>query len=182
MRLWRETNEAWFTELYSAHYEEIFRYCVRRTGDAEASSEVAQEVFVIVWRRRADVPRHALPWLYGVARRLLANHWRAQRLRPNGLPLGDIDFGHDEDRQDRLAAIADLHASMALLPEIDREIIRLIGWEELTIAEAAVVLGCSRGTAAVRLYRARRRLTALLAEAETFTEPHAVTAGNREGF
>ena len=59
--------------------------------------------------------------------------------------------------------MADVRAALATLSGIDQEILRLIGWEELTVAEAAGVLGCSRATAAVRLHRARRRLTDAMA-------------------
>ncbi|WP_233257810.1 RNA polymerase sigma factor [Micromonospora sp. S4605] len=54
--------------------------------------------------------------------------------------------------------MADLHAALATLADLDQEILRLVGWEELTVSEAAQVLGCTRTTAAVRLHRARRRL------------------------
>jgi RNA polymerase sigma-70 factor (ECF subfamily) len=40
----------------------------------------------------------------------------------------------------------------------------LVAWEGLSVAEAAVVLGCPGGTAAVRLHRARKRLRRALSE------------------
>ena len=58
---------------------------------------------------------------------------------------------------------------MAGLSELDQEILRLIGWEDLTVSEAATVLSCTRTTAAVRLHRARRRLTAAMAYSTTAT-------------
>lgn len=70
-----------------------------------------------------------------------------------------------------VAVLADLHAALTRLPEIDREIVRLIGWEQLTIAEAAHVLACTRTAAKVRLHRARRRLAALLTAPVPTTSP-----------
>jgi RNA polymerase sigma-70 factor (ECF subfamily) len=58
---------------------------------------------------------------------------------------------------------ADLRTALANLAEPDQEVLRLVGWEELTVAEAATVLGCTRTAAAVRLHRARRRLAAAMA-------------------
>ena len=75
-------GEVWFTALYAAHRRDLLRYGYRRLTDLDAAAELAQDVFVVAWRRRADVPGHALPWLYGVARRLLANHWRHRRASP----------------------------------------------------------------------------------------------------
>jgi RNA polymerase sigma factor (sigma-70 family) len=151
-------GERWFTSLYAAHYPDIVRYGVRRLADLEAASELAQEVFVVAWRRRDRVPDRGLPWLYAVARRLLANEWRARRARPAQVPL-DADLlrgGADGE------AAIDLWTALGSLSELDQEILRLVGWEQLTVSEAATVLGCSRATAAVRLHRARRRLSAAL--------------------
>jgi hypothetical protein len=61
-------DEAWFTGLYAAHFGQVVSYGRRRLGDVDASAELAQEVFVIAWRRRAEVPDRSLPWLYGVDR------------------------------------------------------------------------------------------------------------------
>ncbi|WP_223874644.1 sigma-70 region 4 domain-containing protein [Salinispora fenicalii] len=57
------------------------------------------------------------------------------------------------------------------VPEADREVLRLVAWERLTAAEAAVVLGCSRATFAMRLLRARRRLRAQLGGVSTEAGP-----------
>ena len=56
-----------------------------------------------------------------------------------------------------------LAAALASLGERDREALLLIAWEELSVSEAAVAVGCSRGAFAVRLHRARRRLSLALA-------------------
>jgi RNA polymerase sigma-70 factor (ECF subfamily) len=160
-----ERDEGWFTDVYGTHHADVVRYGLRRLGDLEASTELAQEVFVVAWRRRAEVPDTSLPWLYGVARRLLANQWRAHRSRPEALPLTHPDAlpqRAQTPQPDSVVALADLHTALAALPGADQEILRLIGWEQLTLAEAAVALDCSRGAAAVRLHRARRRLTAAM--------------------
>lgn len=82
-----ERDEAWFTAVYAAGYPDVVRYGLRRLADVEAAGELAQDVFVVVWRRRTEVPDHTLPWLYGVARRLLANEWRHRRAVPAALPI-----------------------------------------------------------------------------------------------
>ena len=152
-----ERNEHWFTRIYAAHYPQIVKYGLRRLADADASDELAQEVFVIAWRRRGEVPDNSLPWLYGVARRLLANEWRTRRAAPTLLPMTEA---HEPEAPEPDASpdVADLLAALARIPEPDQEILRLVGWEELTVSEAAQVLGCTRTTAAVRLHRARKRL------------------------
>ncbi|MGS2619832.1 RNA polymerase sigma factor [Micromonospora sp. LZ34] len=153
-------DEDWFTRVYAADYGQVVKYGQRRLADMEAAAELAQEVFVIAWRRRREVPDRSLPWLYGVARRLLANEWRARRAAPNVLPITDAGLLQKPGSSgaDATVGVADLQAALATLTDLDQEILRLVGWEELTVAEAAQVLGCTRTTAAVRLHRARRRL------------------------
>ena len=160
-----ERDSAWFTRIYAKHYADVVRYGVRRLGDVDSATELAQEVFVVAWRRRSQVPDHSLPWLYGVARNLVANRQRqatqVTAVDPNG--LSDVDTGVAEAvGSQAAAAVADVRAALARLPEPDQEILRLVGWEELTVGEAAEVLGCSRTAAGVRLHRARRRLLAEL--------------------
>lgn len=153
-------DEDWFTRVYAADYGHVVKYGQRRLADLDAAAELAQEVFVIAWRRRREVPDLSLPWLYGVARRLLANEWRAQRAAPDVLPITEVGLLQKPGSPgaDGTVGVADVQAALATLADLDQEILRLVGWEELTVSEAAQVLGCTRTTAAVRLHRARRRL------------------------
>lgn len=155
-----ERDEEWFTRVYAADYAQVVKYGQRRLADLNAAAELAQEVFVIAWRRRREVPDRSLPWLYGVARRLLANEWRARRAAPDVLPITDAGLLQQPGSSgaDATVGVADLQAALATLADLDQEILRLVGWEELTVSEAAQVLGCTRTTAAVRLHRARGRL------------------------
>jgi RNA polymerase sigma-70 factor (ECF subfamily) len=151
----------WFTRTYAAHYIDIVRYGVRRLPDPESAAELAQEVFVVAWRRRTEVPDRSLPWLYGVARYLLANHRRRSGRSVAGASAVD-QIAVEVVGSEAAGAVADVRAALTRLSEQDQEILRLIGWEELTVAEAAQTLGCTRATAGVRLHRARRRLQAEL--------------------
>jgi RNA polymerase sigma-70 factor, ECF subfamily len=151
-----------FSELYRAHYEAILRYARRRT-DPETASDVVAETFLVAWRRLDAVPAdpgQVEPWLYGVARLVMANAERSRhRVQRVTVRLGResrVDQVPDTagavTERDRLAqALASLTAS-------DQEVLRLIGWEELDLAGAALAMGCSRSTMTVRLHRARRRL------------------------
>src|SRR5215204_3406289 len=130
-------GEDWFTAAYAAHYAPIVKYGLRRLGDTDASVELAQEVFVVAWRRRAEVPDYSLPWLYGVARRLLANRRRADRNRPVHVPLLSHDAGNDQHAAEGAAVeLAVVRTAIAALSDKDQEILRLVGWEELSVVEA----------------------------------------------
>ncbi|MGI5185814.1 RNA polymerase sigma factor [Dactylosporangium sp. CA-152071] len=159
-----DRDTGWFRAVYARNYADVVRYCLRRLDGTAAAEELAQEVFLVAWRRRWDVPPQALPWLYGVARRLLANQRRAQRSAPPTVELAEHPAA---DRHDGVTALLDVRAALARLSDDDQEILRLVAWEQLAVGEAALVLGCGVTAAKVRLHRARRRLTDLLAEAPT---------------
>lgn len=150
-----------FDALYAAHRDDVWRYMRRRA--AADHEDLTTEVFLVAWRRRDEVPGDPLPWLYGVARKVLANHRRGGARRE---ALAERAAAHAEpsvpDPAEAAGLRADLARALDTLSERDRELVLLVAWEGLTIGEAAAALGCARGAAAVRLHRARRKLGASL--------------------
>jgi RNA polymerase sigma-70 factor (ECF subfamily) len=152
-----ERPEERFDEIYRRHREAVSAYA-RRRAPAALAEDVVSETFLVCWRKLDRVPDDALPWLYSVARKTLANERRklarrgpaAAAVTAEQVPVGD----------------ATLAAAFGRLGERDREVLRLVAWEGLASAEAAVVLGCSAVACRVRFHRAKRRLAALLAELE----------------
>jgi RNA polymerase sigma-70 factor (ECF subfamily) len=149
-------------ELYRRHAEELRGYLYRRAG--QAGADLLGEVFVVALRRVGDLPEPDLrrAWLFGTARRLLLAAGRDARQRHDAeaerARLHEPADDHaDVDGSDRARAV---NEALASLREADRELIRLTEWEQLQVAEAAVVLGLRPGTARVRLHRARRALAA----------------------
>ena len=151
-------DEERFRLAYHRHAGAVWRYLARRLGDDDLAEDLTSEVFVVAWRRRHDAPTDSLPWLYGVARRVLANDRRAARahaLRVRALADQLAVATPDEPS----GAVA---GALAGLSERDREILLLAAWEGLAPHELAGALGCLPATARVRLHRARRRFSALL--------------------
>ncbi|HEX2047309.1 MAG TPA: sigma-70 family RNA polymerase sigma factor [Acidimicrobiales bacterium] len=152
-----------FQEIYEGHYAAVYAYARRRTlVDADAQDAVA-ETFTIAWRRVGEMPAGdaARAWLYGVARRVLANQRRGDRRRASlSVRLRGQDAATIEIEGDVLAADDRriVLAALGRLREADRELLRLAVWEELPHREIAAVVGCSEGSVAVRLHRARGRL------------------------
>jgi len=154
-----------FAGLYDRYYRNVLRYALQRTEQGSAE-DVASEAFLIAWRRWPDVPEPPLPWLLGVARNLLRKQAKAGRRRRL---LADriaaltreadaVGWDAGEHVVERAAALD----ALASLPEHDIEALTLVTWHGLDAREAAATLGCTPRTFAVRLHRARRRLTAAL--------------------
>ncbi|MFD6279024.1 RNA polymerase sigma factor [Streptomyces sp. NPDC060209] len=153
------SDEQRFTELYRQHYSAIDAY-VRRRIHSDHVADVVAEIFLVAWRRVGELPEGAtLAWLYGVARRTLANAYRSDehRLRVSewlkAQPRSD-GVDHAEDVALRLAVAA----AFDDLSEADQEVLRLALWDGVAPSQGAKILGCGVGAYQVRLHRARKRL------------------------
>ena len=155
--------EVRFRRLYDDHHRQILAYFLRRT-DRETAYDCAEDVFLVAWRKLDDVPTGdaALPWLYGVSWRVLANCRRKtvhERELGHLIESGDADADSGPECQVvRKEEYAELLDTVASLSDRDREVLRLAVWEELPRAQIADVLGCSENAVNVRLHRALRRL------------------------
>jgi RNA polymerase sigma-70 factor (ECF subfamily) len=149
--------------LFDRYHRQVFAYC-RRRADAQTAADCLAETFLVAWRRIDDVPEGdaGLGWLYGVARRVLANEFRrtvrsrrlVTRLRSDGAVSDltpEVVVVRQESDRVMLAALARLRPQ-------DQELLRLAWWEELPHAEIAGVLGCSPNAATHRVQRAARRV------------------------
>ncbi|WP_169735686.1 RNA polymerase sigma factor [Intrasporangium oryzae] len=149
-----------FTALAHDVATPLRRYLVRRVS-AAAVDDVVAEVLLVLWRRLADVPPDdPLPWTYAVARGCVAN---ARRAEQRHLRLVDR-LGRLERRPALLApegqsdADAEVHAALAGLREVDREVVTLWAWEGLAPREIATVTGLTPNAVSIRLHRAKKAL------------------------
>jgi RNA polymerase sigma-70 factor (ECF subfamily) len=150
-------EKAQFEELFRQTRAPLLGYLTRRAPVDDAPDLLA-EVYLVAWRRRSDLPRgdERRLWLFGVARRLVAEHHRLTCTRADAeLRAGETPV--DPGCTDAARSAAVLRA-LDSLGELDRELVTLTTWEGLSPAEAARVVGITAGTARVRLHRARARL------------------------
>ncbi len=151
-----------FDALYDAHFRDLVGFALRRTQRPEDAADVVAETFLVVWRRIGDVPPadESRLWLFGVCRRVLANHERGRSRRTRlGARLRDV-LGDQAapDPASGVTASLVLREAMEQLRPADRDLLQLVAWEGLEPREAAVVLGLPARTVRTRLSRARTRL------------------------
>jgi RNA polymerase sigma-70 factor, ECF subfamily len=140
----------------------VLAYALRRGATLEEAEDVVSETFIVAWRRLEEIPENPVPWLFGVAHKLLANEWRGRR-RLTGLgeklKAGGTDFATPfRDPVEALETRVRVRGAFAHLPKWDQEALSLLIWEGLSSAEAAEAMGCSRAHFNVKIWRARRRL------------------------
>jgi len=152
----RALLDGWFR----AYADRVLAYLMHRT-DAQTAQDVLQEVFVTAFRKAADLPQPPIGWLFGTARRLLANKHRGRKRHDALIArlLDDTSIERDPEVAEVKQAFLQ---TLATLPPNDREVLTLTGWYELTPSDAAEALGCTPSAYAVRLHRARKRLAAAL--------------------
>lgn len=160
------TSNTGLRDIFRSHYDEVLAYCARRIGRSEAE-DAAADVFAIALRRANEIDLITVrPWLYGIARGVLANHWRSQRRRQRllGLMAGQVLASVDRPEDVVVRRADDLEATRALqqMRPADREVLMLSAWEELTGPQIAQALGVSVSAAEQRLHRAKHRFAKTL--------------------
>jgi RNA polymerase sigma-70 factor (ECF subfamily) len=156
------------------HHERVHRFGLRVCRDEADADDAVQEAFAKL-SRRPDVLRHqgALSWLMTVVRRACLRLLRpfvreqrawGQRLQdPPELPAQEPDPQQAFEREERVKAV---HAALASLPPIYREVLVLRELEGLSGEETCEILGIELAAMKSRLHRARAQLKAELLRAE----------------
>ena len=148
----------------------LLRYFLRRVDDREDAADLLSETLLVVWRRIEDVPAsddEMRMWLYGVAGGVLRNARRTLRRRSALAERLRLEL-HTESAPEAASSDIriDVQRAIATLARRDRELVRLIHWDGLTVAEAAAALGINASTARTRYARARARLATALGASE----------------
>jgi RNA polymerase sigma-70 factor (ECF subfamily) len=155
------------TQLFLEHYDGLFRYLVRLTGDSDLAADAAQEAFVrLVERPPQD--RNVRAWLFAVATNVVRDGARARARwltllmgSPDRVPMGDVGPGPEEQ-------MASGERRRLVRAALDR-----MSWKERTVLlmreegfahhEIAQAVGTTTGSVGTMLARALRKLSAELA-------------------
>lgn len=159
-----------FEQAYIQLEGSIYNYLVRWVWCPEKARDLAQESFVRVWRRRADVRSETLKaYVYQTARRLAMNEKRRRELFHFIRPLL-VDEDHSSDTPEarflKDEGLRKLKQGMDQLSGGLRDILLLSEFSDLSYGEISQVLGIPEGTVASRKNRAMSQLKSAIKEAE----------------
>ncbi|WP_042384709.1 RNA polymerase sigma factor [Streptacidiphilus melanogenes] len=161
-------NPFGFAEFYRQNFDAVLGFVTRRTDSVHLAADLTADIFLTALEQADGYdPRRGTPvaWLYGIARNVLAAHFRGSARERRAVSqiagrrlLDEQDVAAIEARIDAARAARRLAGLHAALSEPLRAVLDLVVVDGLTIREAAQALGVSAATARMRLHRARKAM------------------------
>ncbi|MFT5011557.1 MAG: RNA polymerase sigma-70 factor (ECF subfamily) [Planctomycetaceae bacterium] len=162
----RQNDSLAYERLYEMHIGRVFALCVRLCNDRDMAEDLAQEAFVLAWRKldsfRGDSAFGS--WLYRITTNTVLSYLRKQKPFRNMLDIDDIE---DEGQKEDIGLRMSLNDAIAELPNGARAVFVLYSLEGYTHDEIAGLLGIAQGSSKAQLHRARQLLQAKLKTDET---------------
>jgi len=152
-----------FSELVRRHRNRLWAVAMRTLGEREEASDALQDALVSAFRNASSYRGEAAvtTWLHRVVVNACLDRVRRRKARPS-VPLGETELASRSDDHAATEARLDLHQALAQLPESQRAAIVLVDLQDLSVAEAAQLLGVAEGTVKSRCHRGRAELARLL--------------------
>jgi RNA polymerase sigma-70 factor (ECF subfamily) len=169
-------TDAEFRAVFEQNKDAVYRFAWRMCGSATVAEDIAQEVFLTLLRQpgRFDPARGALrSFLLAVARNLALKRWRDEH-RWNELEDEFAAPAPDLESRETTDAIS---AAVASLPPLQREVLILAQYEELSLEEIARAVDAEVGTVKSRLHRARENLKRMLAPLKSRNVGRSISHG-----
>src|SRR5262245_289676 len=159
-----------FEALYLRHRSQVLRYLIRLIGNDPVAEEIANDVFLEVWRNahRFEAKSQVSTWLLAIARykALSALRRRAEAQIDEDAVGAIVDPADDpETTTDRESRSAILKKCLTQLSAAQREVIDLVYFQDKSVEEVAKFIGVAANTVKTRMFYARNRMASLLNEA-----------------
>ena len=176
----KEGDAASFGVLLEKHRASVTHFIYRLVEEQAVAEELAQEVFLRVYRSRSsyEVAARFRTWLFRIATHLALNWLRDQKHershehlddRQEDLPVRQVSDRRPSVEQQRVreAELHQVREAVAALPEKQRAAVLMHKYEEMEYVQIAKVLGCSESAVKSLLFRAYETLRARLAHMES---------------
>lgn len=146
-----------------AELPRLRRYARALLGDRAAADDLVQDTLERAWLRldqwRAGSDLRA--WLFSIMHNLRADQMRRPSVATRSMEEEDIEVPTRAKQSDALE-LRDLESALSYLPDEQREVLLLVGLEEMSYAEIAATVGVPLGTVMSRLSRGRERLRMIM--------------------
>ena len=157
-----------FSDYYRLHQKRLTAYAMAiLAGDKEAAEDVVDEAFLDLWKNAAKYSArgNAMGWIRRVVRNKAVDWLRKFGDQKVDLQAqsGPVEIDDSPDPEQQAASLSDaewLKTALAQLSLQHREVVQLFYYEELPLADIAVILDCPANTIKTRLHYARKKLYA----------------------
>lgn len=175
-----------FAAFFRRHVRAVTAYAVRRCSSADEVADLVSDTFAAALQatsRYEPMLPSALPWLFGIERRVLARqrrrrHGSKRLIEKIGGSIPRFNGTEEDDIANAIDAARTAHALQAALDRLsdsERDVLELVAYDGLTPREVAVVLDVTPNAARLRLSRARRNMRQMLEEPSVSREAgHAI--------
>lgn len=161
-------SEGALTTFYGLYQHTVYRYAMSKLNDSHAAGDILADVMVQVWKSAGSFigKSKVSTWLIGIA-----HHKVIDMYRKNGrAEFVEIDermedvspIANLDDLMSRLSDSNSLRNAMATLPELYREVLHLVFFEDMNYAEIGQVVGVPEGTIKSRVFNAKKKLKEIL--------------------
>ena len=185
----REGDESSFALLLEKHRNSVMHFLYRMVQNRAIAEELAQEVFLRVYRSRETYEPTAkfTTWLFRITTHLALNHVRDKRheklhdsidekiedAAPRQLAAREMNV---EERMLKDARLGEIREAIEQLPEKQRSAVLMHKYQEMEYSQIAGVLGCSESAVKSLLFRAYETLRSRLRHFCTQPNPAAYTS------
>jgi RNA polymerase sigma-70 factor (ECF subfamily) len=151
-----------FLKAISGHLRAFFR--ARLRASPEDAEDLVQETVIAIHTRRDsyDSSYPVTAWVYAIARYRLIDHLRKRKRRGEHVSIDDTDELFTESEDQASDAKRDVGRLLATLPQKQRDVIRLVKLEQMSVRDAAAQLGLSESDVKVSVHRGLKSLSALM--------------------
>jgi RNA polymerase sigma-70 factor (ECF subfamily) len=157
----RDGDESAITRLITIHKGLIYTIVIRMVANSDTARDLTQDSFIRAFRKLRDLkqPEKFRPWLCAIARRVVLDHFRAEKRKPT-VSLDEIgDIGADPFAVRRRRLIQD---ALSRLNPRDRLLLVLAYYQGFSHREVGLALKIPESNVRVYIQRARDRLRILL--------------------
>lgn len=167
-----------FAELVNKYQQPVIHFIYRTLPDVEEAEDLAQNVFVQVWKSAARYRTEAkfTTWMFTIARNLCLNELRRRSRHPadsiespapgdeegNPRQFADARVSSADESVVREELVAKVDEAVRSLPETQRTALLLFKDDDLSYEEISKVLACSLAATKSLIHRARETLKARL--------------------
>ncbi len=164
----KEGDKQAYGAIYNTFYKRIYRYCKVNVYNADLAEDICQETFIKAWRSLGNFTLYKggsiQAYLFRIARNLIIDHSRKKKevsleVIPEIQKEDDLEGAVDRKDDQRK-----LHLALGKLSNLEKQIVVLKYFEDLSGSEIAKVLSMNEGVLRVRTHRVLKKLKGILEE------------------